>query len=249
MAGWDLPTEFVDEARANTPTLGLIVHGSRAVGVAREDSDYDVIRVVTEGEYARRKEADALLERRRPAGSPYVDVLYQSPGGLEWHAANPGPWTATYTSARVVFDKTGQVADLVRAIVETAGQRAYEAVPESYDSYLNSFVRSMKSWRRGDELGGRLHAAESALYLVKTLFGLERRWPPYHDALVAELPTVGTAQGWKQNELCEALLRLVETGDPTLQQELERRVESLLRERCFEHEWGGDLEPLKALRF
>ena len=155
MAGWDLPTEFVDEARANTPTLGLIVHGSRAVGVAREDSDYDVIRVVTEGEYARRKEADALLERRRPAGSPYVDVLYQSPGGLEWHAANPGPWTATYTSARVVFDKTGQVADLVRAIVETAGQRAYDAVPESYDSYLNSFVRSMKSWRRGDELGGR----------------------------------------------------------------------------------------------
>jgi hypothetical protein len=249
MAGWDLPREFVDDARANSPTLGLIVHGSRAVGVAREDSDYDVIRVVTEDEYARRKEADALLERRRPVGSPYVDILYQSPGGLEWHAANPGPWTATYTSARVVLDKTGQVADLVRAIVEAAGQRAYDAVPESYDSYLNSFVRSMKSWRRADELGGRLHAAESALYLVKTLFGLERRWPPYHDMVFAELAEIEAAQGWGEGELGPVLLRLVCTGDPTLQQKLEQRVESLLRERGFEHEWGGDLEPLKALRF
>jgi hypothetical protein len=161
----------------------------------------------------------------------------------------PGPWTATYTSARVVLDKTGQVADLVRAIVDTAGQRAYDAVPESYDSYLNSFVRSMKSWRRGDELGGRLHAAESALYLVKTLFGLERRWPPYHDMVFAELAEIEPAQRWGGGELGPALLRLVCTGDPTLQQELERRVESLLRERRFEHEWGGDLEPLKALRF
>jgi hypothetical protein len=83
-----------------------------------------------------------------------------------------------------------------RRITTSFGQQAFTAVPESYDSYLNSFVRSLKAWRRGDDLGGRLHAAESALYLVKTLFGLEHRWPPYHDVLFAELTALEGAQGW-----------------------------------------------------
>jgi hypothetical protein len=46
-----------------------------------------------------------------------------------------------------------------------------------------------------------------------------------------------------------ALGRLTGDGAASFQQELEDRVERLMSSRGIEHEWGNDLEPLKALRF
>jgi hypothetical protein len=149
----------------------------------------------------------------------------------------------------VVADKTGEVTRLVAAIVAAANDHAWRAVPQTYDSYLNSFVRSLKAWRGDDELGGRLHAAESALHLVRLLFGLERRWPPYHDGLARVLPEIEHAQGWEPGSLARALASLLESGRPEIQQEIERHVEALAAARGIDHEWGSDLEPLKALRF
>jgi GNAT superfamily N-acetyltransferase len=109
-------------------------------------------------------------------------------------------------------------------------------------------VRSLKSARRGDDLGRRLHAAESALALVRALFGLESTWPPYHDELEAALPALEAAQDWPAGYVSSALLRLLTDGDVPFQQELQDRVERLMTSRGIEHEWGSDLEPLKALR-
>ena len=95
----------------------------------------------------------------------------------------------------------------------------------------------------------RERTAESAQALIRTLFGLESTWPPYHDDLAAALPAIEEAQGWPTGYLPMALTRLMGDGDPSFQQELEDRVERLLRSRSIEHEWGNDLEPLKALRF
>jgi hypothetical protein len=130
-----------------------------------------------------------------------------------------------------------------------ANRIAAENTTTAYDGYLNSFVRSMKSARRGDDLGQRLHAAESAVALIRTLFGLESQWPPYHDELAPALPGIETSQGWPPGYLSMALSRLAGGGDASFQQELEDRVERLMRSRGIEHEWGNDLEPLKALRF
>jgi hypothetical protein len=80
---------------------------------------------------------------------------------------------------------------------------------------------------------------------VKVLFGVERRWPPYLDGLEPELPALERTQGWPEGYLRTALLTLIEGGDPTFQIELEDRVETLLRERGIEHEWGTELEALK----
>ena len=84
---------------------------------------------------------------------------------------------------------------------------------------------------------------------MQALFGLEHRWPPYLDALEPELPAIEAAQGWENGFLRAALLRLAGDGDPAFQQELEARVEALMAERGFQHDWGDDLEPLKVLRF
>jgi Nucleotidyltransferase domain len=178
--------ELLREVEADPSTLGLVLHGSRASGVGRPDSDFDLVRVVTEEEYERR----AVHEKR-----DNTDVILQTPTRLRRLADERGWWTASFLSAEVLVDKTGEIEGLVRAIVDKANEAAYAAVPEAYDGYLNSWVRSLKAWRRDDELGGRLHAAQSAVYLLQALFGLEHRWLPYLDRLEPELPAIERAQG------------------------------------------------------
>jgi hypothetical protein len=190
-----------------------------------------------------------LVERRRLRAGSEADVLYQSPAQLRLLAERPAWPTGTYETARILLDRTGELAELVARIGESGGVAAAARVREEYDAYLNSWVRSLKAWRRGDELGGRLHAAASVYSLLWVLFGLERRWPPYHDQLEARLAELEDAQGWEPGELRASILELLTTGAPAAQQRLEARVEALLRSRGFEHEWGEDLEPLKRLRF
>lgn len=232
--------DLLREVEADAGTLGLVLHGSRAAATDRPGSDYDLIRVVTEAEYERR-------DRHVKDGT--TDVVLQTPERLRKLAGEPGWYTSLFLSARVLVDKTGEVAELVRGIVEAANEAAYADVPQAYDGYLNSWTRSLKAWRGGDELGGRLHAGQSSVYLVRTLFGLERRWAPYLDQLEPALPEIERAQGWPDGYLRSALLQLVGGGDPAFQQELEARVEALAASRGFAHEWGSDLEPLKAHSF
>ncbi|MGH2584583.1 MAG: hypothetical protein ACRDJE_06685 [Dehalococcoidia bacterium] len=88
------------------------------------------------------------------------------------------------------------------------------------------------------------------MHAVRTLFALERRWPPYHDRLIYELHHL-TTQGWPPDMLHTVLLTIVRTGDPKAQQALERQVEALMRERGFavNPEWGEEIERVKALQF
>ncbi len=83
-----------------------------------------------------------------------------------------------------------------------------------------------------------MHAAASADALIRTLFGLESTWPPYHDGLSAHLPQLETAIGWPAGYLSHALLQLVRDGDPVFQQRLEERVERLMTSRGIAHEWA-----------
>jgi hypothetical protein len=59
-------------------------------------------------------------------------------------------------------------------------------------------------------------------------------------------------QGWPQGFLQKALLDLVRSGDPTLQQEIEARVETFMCERGYAgvvEAWGGEIERVRAFRF
>jgi hypothetical protein len=118
-----------------------------------------------------------------------------------------------------------------------------------FDAYLNAFYRSLKAWRRGNELGARLQAAESAMHVVRVLFALERCWPPYHDRLATQLERL-SSQGWEPGYLEATLLQLVRTGDPNLQQELEGRVEALVRGRGYDVDlWDGEIERVRSWGF
>ncbi|MEO5574669.1 MAG: nucleotidyltransferase domain-containing protein [Gaiellaceae bacterium] len=241
--------ELVGEIVADPDSVGLILHGSRAAGVHGPDSDYDLVRVVTDETHAARSR-QGMLRDKRP-GPPRADVVLASPERLRLRAESTDGYTPMFVTAQVVADTDGEVAALVEAIVANAGARAHADLDELYDGYLNSFVRSLKAWRRGNELGGRMQAAHSCLCLVRLLFAAERQLAPYHDQLSAPLQELERTQGWEPGFLERALIRVLATGDPTFQQVLELRVEALLESRGIAHQWGpdDDLQPLKEHRF
>jgi len=229
-------------ALGDPATIGVLVIGSRSQGTERPDSDYDLVWILTDDELARRVERG----EERQVKQDRLDVVYASPARLAEQAGKPGAFTGALLSAAVLVDETGEVGALLGEVRSGAERRAREDVDEAYDAYLNSFVRSLKTWGRGDELGGRLHASESMAALVRALCGVLGRWPPYHDELVRLLPEL---ERGLDLPLGDDLREIVRTGDPRAQQRLEARVEALMTSRGFPHQWGDDLEPLKARRF
>ncbi len=240
MTGLD---ELIAEVKADPDSIGLILHGSRPAGTHGPDSDFDLVRVVTDESYAEHRE-------KRP-GPPVLDVVYSSPERLRLRAETTDGYTGMFVTATVVADTNGEVAGLLERIVTHANRSAAGSLDDLYDDYLNCFFRSLKAWRRGDELGGRLQAAHSCLCLVRLLFAAEQRWPPYHDQLRGPLQELEREQGWERGFLEAALIRVLATGDPTFQQELERGVEELLDSRGIAHQWGPEdgLDAVKEHQF
>jgi hypothetical protein len=244
--------QLVAEASADPNTVGLILSGSRGAGCADHESDYDVEHVLADAVYTERQAGGELAQVKKSApGGGLLDLGYTCPAELSRIAAEPGWWTAGYATARAILDKTGEVTAALERIATMPEEKAKVDAGGWFDAYLNAFYRSLKAWRRADELGGRLQAAESAMHLVRTLFSLARRWPPYHDRLRSQLARL-EEQGWSPSYLEEALLGLVTTGDPRLQQELEERVEALMRDHGYGgvvDAWGGEIERVRAFAF
>lgn len=173
-------------AEADANVLAVFLHGSRAVGHERADSDYDVWYV--------------LATERAVAPVAGVDAATVTLDRLR--EAEPGWWTDSLVRGRVLFDRTGRE---LGAILQRLGSA--DDVEQPYDAYLNAFVRGKAAARRGDELGARLHAADSVRYLVEALAALAGERPRFHDRLA------GTLGEWEPRIL--DLLR-----DPTVARQL-----------------------------
>jgi hypothetical protein len=242
--------QLVAAAADDRDTLGLLLTGSRSVGHSLPDSDYDLVWVLTDRAYERRSEQEGARDRFVLDAGAVADVVYSCPQNLARIASEPGWWTPGYASARLLLDKTGEVEKLLGVIAVIPPERVQQVAADAFDAYLNAFVRSVKAWRRGDELGARLQAGESVAYLVRALFALEGLWAPYHDRISGGLELL-EAQGWPPGALQRTLFELVRSGDPRLQQRLELDVEALMASRgiAADPDWADTLERVKAYRF
>ncbi len=149
-------------------------------------------------------------------------------------------------TSQIVVDKTGALCEALERMRERAEERARADVPSSYDAYVNSYTRSLKAWRRHNELGARMHAAESVAALVRMLCGVAGRWPPYRDHLEHSIPALEAELDF---EVLDDVKTIVRTGDPSMQQDLETRVENFMTARGILHEWDDALDKARAWRF
>jgi predicted nucleotidyltransferase len=230
---------LIAEAAADPDVIGLVVTGSRAVGAVTAESDYDVAFVVTD-EALDRYERESRVPARGATVDPPIatnDIWHQAPRTLQLDRVVPWMLPA-WAESRVLYDRTGETARIVDRLRLMPKERAQHEAATWYDAYLNGLYRSLKSWRRGNVLGGRLEAAETADYLLHTLFALERRWRPYSSRMALHLHEL-TGQGWQPDELRVILLDMITTGAPRRQQQVARRVVALLRERGFGHVYDG----------
>ena len=244
---------LVEQARGDPETLGLILSGSRGDDCGDEESDYDLIWVLTDEGFERRKAGGVPLRQDSDVvgGRYLLSIRSTSPSRLAELAAKPSWRTYGYVASKVLLDKTGAVAEALRVIATMPEEQARLDAAAWFDAYLNAFYRAMKASRRGNELGARLQAANSVEYLVKALFSLDRRRPPYHDRLERHLSDLDD-QGWSPGYLRDTFVAILRTANPKRQQELEVRVEALMRDRGFGKvldDWGLDIEWVKAFRF
>jgi hypothetical protein len=214
-------------ARTNPEIEGLILSGSRGAGVHDAESDYDLEWVLADEAYDQLAARGDEMRVPEDSDQPWLDIGYTCCQKLAEVAAAADWRLAGYTTAQVLYDKTGQVTQVLRAMGTMSDEQTHAAVLSWFDAYINAFYRSLKAWRRGNELGGRLQAAASVMYLVHV-----------------------SSQGWQPGALRHTLLQLLQTGDPRLEQELELKIEALLRARGFEvNLWGGEIDRVKAFHF
>ncbi len=163
-------TAVVEDAESDPKTVAIVLCGSRSVGHERPDSDYDLhyVRLVAEKPPPRDNVEAALVTLE------------------ELRTLEPSWWTDAMVQGRVLVDKTNGELDLILTRLS-----APDDATLAYDAYLNAYVRGKAALARGDELGGRLHAADSVRELARALFALAGKRPPFHDRLA------GTLDDWE----------------------------------------------------
>jgi hypothetical protein len=231
-------------ARRDPNVIGLFLGGSRGKGLATPRSDYDVYLIVSKKVREYRRHFPF-----RHGDDPEVVVL--SLAEFKRHAAigSETEWNR-YTFAHVTaeLDKTGEIQQLLDEKGELPKEDARRMAADALDAYINSYYRSAKNFRDGDELAGRLDAAESVQYVLATLFPLHERVRPYNKYLRFELeqhPLPG--EEWSPERLLP-LLDAVVAGDLAAQRRLFRKIESLARERGHGDVidgWGDDVAWLR----
>jgi hypothetical protein len=233
-------------AKRDPNVIGLFLGGSRGKGIVTEHSDYDVYLIVRKnvGEYRRKFPL-------RHGDDPQIIVF--SLAELRRHAAigSESEWDRyNFAHVTVEFDKTGgEIQQLVDEKGSLPADSARSIAAEALDAYINHYYRSAKNLRDGNELAGRLDAAESIPWFLTTLFALHERVRPFNKYLRWELeqhPLPGDE--WSAARLLP-MLEAVIAGDLAAQRILFRALERLARERGHGEVvegWGDDVVWLRA---
>ena len=137
----ELVRPIVEAAERDPNAAGVLLKGSQSMDAADEESDWDVVVVLLEGEPSQTRQGQVEL---------ITTTLARVKAVSSWELP-------ALAHSRVLLDKTGELAEAV----EAARQLTRKELAELYDNYLNDFYRSLKAWRRGRELGARILSGRS----------------------------------------------------------------------------------------
>ena len=211
-----------EQAQGDPDAVALVLFGSAATGSAHEESDLDVF-------YVHRGEPLPPRERRGR-----LEIV---PTTMEELRTAPDWLKPALAYGRVIWDETGELT----SVLEAARTISHDETAQLYDGYLNDFFRSMKAWRRGNELAGRIESGRSLRFLGELLFALDGLRAPYPKEWQGRL-----------GELEPLILEVARTGAPQRQQELCSRVRDRAAQRGYAHvhdAWMGDIDLALAFDF
>jgi len=210
--------ELVELAESRDEIVGLYVFGSRGRDfMVDERSDWDVCVVLAD------RAAREAFDREFPsAHGSSVEIASATLEGLRNVSSEHARYAAAH--ARVVIDKTGELAALVEGMESLPDGRRDAVVREALDGYINQTYRSLR-------YGTRLDAVEAIPHALRTIFALARRVRPYNKYLEWELRH-HPLEDWTADELLPLLDRVL-TGEPEAQHELFNQIEPLARREGF----------------
>lgn len=150
LAGLQLWPHHVDTIRrtaahfeAQPDVVGLLLGGSLAHGFATEASDVDIVIVVTQDDFARREASTSLTFLSHELATydgGYVDGKFVSLDFLRDVAERAGDATRWgYDSARIVFTRDPELAELLERVVRYPAELAAER--------RERFVAQLLAWR------------------------------------------------------------------------------------------------------
>lgn len=215
-----------NEADHGDDLLGILLSGSAGRAHATEQSDLDVVVVLTDEAAARRSSVHAPDVDE--AVDSWTELVTLPPFGSE------GWWFRwTYAWAPVLLDRTG--GDLTAAARRQAALTPREADEvlldhDRLDGWLNFAYRALKNDRDGRLLETRLDAAESVPWLLDVVFAMAGRVRPYNKYLAWELRE-HPLEDWPAGELLGLVQRTLD-GDVAAVRETFWRV----RAACAAHD-------------
>jgi len=214
--------ELSKRAQEDPNAVALVLFGSAATGSAHEESDLDVWYVLR-GEPLPPRERRGRLE----IVPTTVELLRAAPDWLK----------PALAYGQTLWDETGEV----EPVLEAARTISPDETAELYDGYLNDLYRSLKAWRTGNELAGRIESGRSLRFLGELLFALDGVRAPYPKEWPGKL-----------GELEPVILEVARTGEPRLQQELCAHVRERAAQRGYSHvydDWTGDIDRVLGFEF
>ena len=213
---------LLQRARDDPNAVALVLFGSAASGSAHAESDLDVYYVLR----------DEPLPPRERRGR--LEIV---PTTVELMRSAPDGQKPALAYARILWDETEEVL----LVLEAARTISHAETAELYDGYLNDFYRSLKAWRVGNELAGRIECGRSLRFLGELLFALDGVRAPY-------------PKEWEGNlgDLEALILEVARGGEPRLQQELCVHVRERAAQQGYSHvydAWDGDIDRVLAFEF
>lgn len=186
---------FLEEELGRPDTLGLILCGSRAIGWAAPDGDYDAFVLVTPERFRSLDIADTMVHLYADGETPkrlIGDFTYYTESAFEEALASPldiDHWP--YIDAVVLADKTGRLEDWCRRLAAFPEDTWKERAMNRYLQLAVAASSATIDDVRGFDVDRQLNLFRAALAGVHLWFTMRKRWAPTFKWWTREIERLG----------------------------------------------------------
>jgi len=173
---------FLEEEARRPDTLGVILCGSRAIGWAAPDGDYDAFVLVTAERFRSLDVADTMVHLYAPDESPkrlIGDFTYYTEAAFEKALVSPldiDHWP--YVDAVVLADRSGRLENWCRRLAKFPEETWKERALNRYIQLAVATSSATIDDVRGFDADRQLNLFRAAIAGVHLWFTIRKRWAP-----------------------------------------------------------------------